>query len=154
MTIDRRLEGDENVDLQHGLSDKQMYNLFEELVITKRKQRMIEERLLQALAKSTQRKWMHERVQDQYKHERMIEDICKEYLNEEIKIDPFKHNVVMSSSAQQELNNRLEAVASNIQLMSNISQPIEDFRLYKMISSMLSDEYIYQTRLVKMLTER
>ena len=142
------------MDLQQGLSNKQMYTLFEELVITKRKQRMIEERLLQVLAKPTQRKWMHERVQDQYKHESMMQDICKQYLNEEIRVDSFKHNVVMSNSAQQELNNRLEAVASNIQLMSHISQPIEDFSLYKMINSMLSDEYIYQTRLVKMLTER
>ena len=136
-----------------GISNKQMYSLFEELVITKRKQRMIEERLLQILARPTQRKWMHERVQDQYKHERMIQDICKEYLNEEIKIDPFKHNIMMSYSAQQELNNRLEPVAGNIQLMAHISQPIEDFTLYKMINSMLSDEYIYQTRIVKMLTE-
>lgn len=136
-----------------GLSNEQMYSLFEELVITKRKQRMIEERLLQTLARPTQRKWMHERVQDQYKHERMIQDITKEYLHEEIKTDPVEHNIGMSYSAQQELNNRLEAVASNIQLMSHISQPIEDFKLYKMINTMLSDEYIYQTRLVKMLTE-
>lgn len=38
--------------------------------------------------------------------------------------------------------------------MAHISQPIEDFKLYKMINSMMSDEYIYQTRLVKMLTEK
>lgn len=135
------------------INRKQIYTLFEELIITKRKQRMIEERLLQILSKPIQRKWMHERVQDQYKHEQMIQHICKEYLQEEINIDPFKHNATINYSAQQELNNRLEAVASNIQLMSHISQPIEDFSLYKMINSMLSDEYIYQTRLVKMLTE-
>ncbi|MEF9958845.1 MAG: hypothetical protein RR448_00270 [Niameybacter sp.] len=137
-----------------ALSHQQIHSLFEELVITKRKQRMIEERLLQILASPVQRKWMHERVQDQYKHERMIQDITKEYLHEEIKIDPFKHNITISHSAQQELNNRLEAVARNIQLMAHISQPIEDFKLYKMINNMLSDEYIYQTRLVKMLTEK
>lgn len=134
--------------------DRQIYDLFEELMASKRKQRTVEERLFQVFAKPMQRKWMHERVQDQYKHERMIQEIAKEYLHEEIKIDTIENNVMMSDNAIQELNNRLEAVAGNIQLMAHISQPIEDFKLYKMVNTMLSDEYIYQTRLVKMLTER
>lgn len=134
--------------------DRQIYDLFEELMASKRKQRTVEERLFQVFAKPMQRKWMHERVQDQYKHERMIQEIAKEYLHEEIKIDTIENNVMMSDNAIQELNNRLEAVAGNIQLMAHISQPIENFKLYKMVNTMLSDEYIYQTRLVKMLTER
>lgn len=136
------------------IRDRQIYDLFEELMASKRKQRTVEERLFQVFAKPIQRKWMHERVQDQYKHERMIQEIAKEYLHEEIKIDTIENNVMMSDNAIQELNNRLEAVADNIQLMAHISQPIENFKLYKMVNTMLSDEYIYQTRLVKMLTER
>lgn len=136
------------------ISDSQMYNLFEQLITTKRRQRMIEERLFQSMARPVQRKWMHERVQDQYKHERMIQEIANMYLHEEIKIDPIENNTVPSRSVVQELGNRLEGVASNIQLMAHISQPIDDFKLYKMISSMMSDEYIYQTRLVKMLTDK
>lgn len=134
--------------------DGQIYSLLEELVTMKRKQRMIEERLFQVLAKPTQRKWMHERVQDQYKHERMIQEIAKEYLGQEVKIDSIRTNITMSDQAIQELNNRLDAVAGNIQLMVDISQPIEDFKCYKMINGMLSDEYIYQTRLVKIIAER
>lgn len=136
------------------ISDSEMYNLFEELIIMKRRQRMIEERLFQSMARPVQRKWMHERVQDQYKHERMIQEIANMYLHEEIKIDQIENNAMPSHSVMQELGNRLEGVASNIQLMAHISQPIDDFRLYKMISSMMSDEYIYQTRLVKLLTEK
>ncbi len=136
------------------ISDSQMYGLFEELIITKRRQRMIEERLFQGMARPINRKWMYERVQDQYKHERMIQEIANMYLNEEIKIDAIEHNTIPNYSIVQELGNRLEGVASNIQLMAHISQPIEDFKLYKMINSMMSDEYIYQTRLVKMLTEK
>lgn len=136
------------------ITDRQIYDLFEELMATKRKQRTVEERLFQIFAKPMQRKWMHERVQDQYKHEKMIQEIAKEYLHEEIKIDMLENNVMMSDNAIKELNNRLEAVAENIQLMAHISQPIESFKFYKMINSMLSDEYIYQARLVKMLTEK
>ncbi len=136
------------------ISDSQMYGLFEELIITKRRQRMIEERLFQGMARPINRKWMYERVQDQYKHERMIQEIANMYLNEEIKIDTIEYNTIPNYSIVQELGNRLEGVASNIQLMAHISQPIEDFKLYKMINSMMSDEYIYQTRLVKMLTEK
>lgn len=136
------------------ISDSQMYGLFEELIITKRRQRMIEERLFQGMARPIHRKWMYERVQDQYKHERMIQEIANMYLNEEIKIDAIEHNTIPNYSIIQELGNRLEGVASNIQLMAHMSQPIEDLKLYKMINSMMSDEYIYQTRLVKMLTEK
>ena len=145
--------GGEAMKLQQ-ISDSEMYNLFEELIIMKRRQRMIEERLFQSMARPVQRKWMHERVQDQYKHERMIQEIASMYLHEEIKIDQIENNAMPSHSVMQELGNRLEGVASNIQLMAHISQPIDDFRLYKMISSMMSDEYIYQTRLVKLLTEK
>ena len=137
-----------------SISDRQMYGLFEELIITKRKQRTIEERLFQGMGRPIHRKWMYERVQDQYKHEKMIQEIADKYLHEKIKIDILEHHALPYTSIVQELGNRLEDVANNIQLMVYISQPIDDFQLYKMINSMMSDEYIYQTRLVKILTER
>lgn len=132
----------------------QLYRLFEELIKTKREQRAVEERLFQTLGKPMHRKWMHERVQDQYKHEKIINDIATFQLHTPMVIKDQGEVQPITGTAKQELNQRLEGVAENIQLMTQISQPIEDFKLYKMINGMLSDEYIYQTRLVKIITER
>ena len=53
-------------------ADDDLYQMFKDLVIQKRNQRMIEERLFQVLGKVTQRRWMHERIQDQSQHEKLI----------------------------------------------------------------------------------
>lgn len=137
-----------------SISNMQMYSLFEELIIAKRKQRTVEEKLFQGMVRPMYRKWMYERIQDQYKHEKMIQEIANKYLYEPIKIDIVKYDVMTYTSMGQELGNRLEDVARNIQLIAYLSQPIEDFQIYKMFNNMVSDEYIYQTRLVRILTER
>lgn len=137
-----------------SISNMQMYSLFEELIIAKRKQRTVEERLFQGMGRPIYRKWMYERIQDQYKHEKMIQEIANKYLHEPIKIDIVKYDAMPYTSIGQELGNRLEDVARNIQLIAYLSQPIEDFQIYKMFNNIVSDEYIYQTRLVRILTER
>lgn len=137
-----------------GEEDEQIYSLFKELLIAKRDQRAVEERLINSLSKAHHRKWMDERVLDQYKHERMISDISSKYLQREIVLEGLRRNTNLHSSLVHELFARLEAVGSNIQFISNISQPIEDFKIYKMLNAMITDEYIYQNRLVMMLSDR
>lgn len=134
--------------------DEQVYSLFKELLIAKRGQRAVEERLINSLSKPLHRKWMDERVLDQYKHERMISDISKQYLEKEIILEGVRGNTTVHSTLVHELFARLEAVGNNIQFISNISQPIEDFKVYKMLNAMITDEYIYQNRLVMMLNDR
>ncbi|MGL4799353.1 MAG: hypothetical protein ACRCWY_08145 [Cellulosilyticaceae bacterium] len=133
---------------------RQLYELFEQLVITKRNQRMIEERLLQVMAKPIQRKWMHERVQDQYKHEKIVADIVEQKLDRNLEIGTLQSQVGMSASITQELNMRMDGTVHNIQLINGIAQLIDDFKVYKIIMSMLSDEYIYNVRLIKILNEK
>lgn len=140
----------ELIQMQSG----QLYQLFEQLVITKRNQRMIEERLLQSLGKPVHRKWMHERVQDQYKHEKIVCDVVEGYLGKSLNIGPIRSKATMGTSVAQELNMRLDGIVHNIQLINGIAQIIDDFKTYKIIMSMLSDEYIYHVRLIKILNEK
>lgn len=140
--------------VNRGEVGEQIYPLFKELLILKRNQRAVEERLIKALSKPIHRKWMDERVLDQYKHERMIRDISKDYLGREIVLERTKGTEIIHNSLMHELFNRLETVGNNIQFISNISQPIDDFKIYKMLNAMISDEYIYQNRLVMILNDR
>ncbi|MEG1134968.1 MAG: hypothetical protein RSD87_11475 [Cellulosilyticaceae bacterium] len=134
--------------------DEQVYSLFKELLIAKRGQRAVEERLIKSLSKPLHRKWMDERVLDQYKHERMISEISREHLEKEMVLEGVRGNTNIHSSLAHELVIRLEAVENNIQFISNISQPIEDFKVYKMLNAIITDESIYQNRLVMMLNDR
>lgn len=142
-------------DIKQDLINKeQLYALFKELVVIKYHQRAVEERLLQALGRPLQRKWMHERIQDQYKHEKIVDDITERYLDKKMQLETMQREMDMNHSIVHELNARLDGVVQNIQLINDISQLIDDFKIYKMTTSMLSDEYIYQARLIKILTER
>lgn len=134
--------------------DEQSYCLFKELLVSKRNQRAVEERLIKSLTKPVHRKWMDERVLDQYKHERMIGDICRDYLGREIYLESVRGTNNIGNSLIHELFTRLEGVGTNIQFISNISQPIDDFKIYKMLNAIISDEYIYQNRLVMMLNDK
>lgn len=137
-----------------GEQSEQIYSLFKELLIAKRSQRAVEERLINSLSKPLHRKWMDERVLDQYKHERMILDISKAYLEKEIVLEGIRGNGSIHSSLVHELFARVEAVGSNIQFISHISQPIESFKIYKMLNVIMADEYIYQNRLAMMLNDK
>lgn len=134
--------------------DYELFALFEELLVSKRKQRSIEERLFQVLGKPILRKWMDERVQDQYKHEKIIGDVVEKYLGRTIKVMELKGEENMGNSVTHELQNRLDGVVANIQLISVIGQSIESFELYKVVMSIISDEYIYQARLIKILSDK
>ena len=135
-------------------NQSELYHLFEELVCIKRRQRAIEERLFQALSRPIHRKWMHERVQDQYKHEKIICEVAKTYMGETLEIGQLAQQEMMQQAVLQELYQRLEQVTANIQLITKTSQIIDDFKAYKRINMILSDEYIYQSRLLRMLIEK
>lgn len=138
----------------HANQRDELYELYKRLVIMKCHQRAIEDRLLQTLGHPMQRKWMHERIQDQYKHDKIIREIVEKYLERKMLLDPMKRQSEMKTSITHELNTRLEGVRQNIQVINHISQLIEDFKVYKVTTSMLNDEYIYQERLIKTLRER
>lgn len=131
-----------------------LYEMFKELIMLKRTQRMVEERLLQVLGKSIERRWMHERIKDQYKHERLLNDLTESYLNRKMSIEPMRCEQSINHSVVHELNTRLDGVVHNIHLINEMSLVVDDFKVYKRIASMLNDEYIYQARLVKLITER
>ncbi len=136
-------------------NDSELYHLLEELVCVKRQQRGIEERLFQTLSKPIHRRWMHERVQDQYKHEKIICEVTKNYVGKPLEVGGIQQKTATQQQAvAQELYNRLDQVTTNIQLITKTSQSIDDFKAYKRINGILSDEYIYQGRLIRMLTER
>lgn len=137
-----------------GEIGEQLYSVLKELLILKRNQRAIEERLIKSLSRPVHRKWMDERVLDQYKHERIIRDISREYLGKEIELENARGTGSVYSSLTHELFNRLETVGNNIQFISNVTQPIDDFKIYKKLNAMISDEYIYQNRLIMMLTDK
>lgn len=140
----------------------QLYSLFEEMVRAKQQQREIEENLVGMINRPVHKKWLHERVLDQYKHERMLTDIVKRHLDKEIELNKEmdldlnkdKVRTRANRSGRQELDKRLEEVAENIHFISVISQSIQDFECYKMLQAILSDEYIYQSRLIRILLER
>ena len=132
-------------------ADDDLYQMLKDLVIQKRYQRMIEERLFQVLGKVTQRRWMHERLQDQSNHEKLINHVVEEALKRKMFIEPTKGEMSMNQSVAHELEKRLTGVEQNIRLINQIGLLTEDFYTYKIIMSMLSDEYIYQTRLIKMI---
>lgn len=131
-----------------------LFELFEELLIAKRKQRVIEERLLQVLGKPLVRKWMDERVQDQYKHEKIIGDIVERYLGRKLELMAIKSDQIMGHSVCHELQNRLDGVVSNIQLIHAIGQVIDSFEIYKVVMGIVGDEYIYQAKLIKILNDK
>lgn len=133
---------------------QQLYSLFQELINSKFSQRQREEALVEALNKPLYRKWVHERVLDQHKHERILQDIVVEYLSEKVTRMDEDKKIPVNHSMLQEVNKRLEDVGENIQVISTLSQPIQDFKIYKMLQGMLSDEYIYQNRLMRMLLEK
>lgn len=145
------------IEVERGIREEmgeQLYSVLKELLILKRDQRAVEERLIKSLSRPMHRKWMDERVLDQYKHERIIRDISREYLGKELVVENTRGTGNIHSSLTHELFNRLETVGNNIQFISNVSQPIDDFKIYKKFNSMISDEYIYQNRLIMMLTDK
>lgn len=134
--------------------DRQLYTLIEELANIKHKQRETEESLLKVLNKPAYRQWMHERILDQHKHERILVDIVTLYLGQTMRINSGLEEVRLKGSMTGELMQRLEDVENNIQFIIMLMQPIGDFKLYKMLQVLLCDEYIYQNRLMRMLIEK
>ena len=134
--------------------EDELYQQLKALSVLKRQQRTIEERLLQVLGKVTQRKWMHERLKDQTKHEKIINHLIVNNLNRSMEMDSIKSKESINHSIAHELENRLEGVEQNMRLMNQMMLALDDFYLYKIINSMLHDEYIYQSRLIKMINER
>lgn len=132
----------------------QLYSLFEELINSKSRQRHREEALVEAINKPIYRKWVHERVLDQYKHERILQDITAEYLDEKVAPTKEEKKITINRSMLQEVNKSLEDVGDNIQVIATLSQPVQDFKVYKMLQGMLSDEYIYQNRLMRILLDK
>lgn len=132
----------------------QLHSLVQELVQSKHRQRQQEEALVEIINKAAYKRWLHERVLDQYKHERILQDMARQYLEDEIKISNEKESIRIKTPILQEINSKLEEVAENIQFISILTQPIEDFKMYKMLQGILSDEYTYQTRLIRILLDK
>ena len=91
-----------------------MYDVLVELIKDKQIQRKSEEALIRHLPKALYRKWIDERVQTQLKHERILKDVCKKYLDKEVVIVPEVKPMQMKRYAVDELEVRLEGVTQNI----------------------------------------
>ena len=154
MEVEARPEHDQIQEEIKESDVEQIYQLFKELLLAKRSQRAIEQRLFQTLSKSMHRKWMDERVLDQYKHEKMINEIVHTYLGRDIVLEGNRGTTGVYGSRSQEIFKRLEEVRENIQFITQLSQPIEDFKVYKMLNAIVNDEYIYQNRLIIILNDK
>lgn len=131
-----------------------MYDVLNELLRDKESQRRSEEALIRYLPKPLYRKWLDERVQMQLKHERIIGDVCKSYLGKPVMPEENKKTLQMKRYVVDELEARLEDVNKNIQLLNQIVQAVDDFKMYKMLQSILVEEQIYESQLIKMLCQR
>ncbi|MGL4736110.1 MAG: hypothetical protein ACRCW2_01530 [Cellulosilyticaceae bacterium] len=131
-----------------------MYDVLNELLKDKQSQRRCEEALIRYLPKPLYRKWLDERVQMQLKHERIIGDVCKNYLGKVVEPEENKRNIQMKRYVVDELEVRLDDVTRNIQLLNQTVQGVDDFKTYKMLQSILVEEQLYEGQLIKMLCQR
>lgn len=131
-----------------------MYDVLVELMKDKQGQRRSEEALIRHLPKPLYRKWLDERVQMQLKHERILKDVCKIYLNRDVVIDGDLKPVQMKRYVVDELEVRLEDITQNIQLLNQTVQAVDDFKTYKILQSILIEEQLYQGQIIRMLCQR
>lgn len=134
--------------------EETMYDVLNELLRDKQSQRRSEEALIRYLPKPLYRKWLDERVQMQLKHERIIGDVCKNYLSKVVVPEEKKINIQMKRYVVDELEARLDDVTRNIQLLNQIVQAVDDFKVYKILQSVLVEEQLYEGQLIKMLCQR
>lgn len=131
--------------------DKELLEMIKAFVNDKALQRQTEEKMEQIFENPTYKKWMQERIADQYKHERFFKDIGLEYFKQEIEVELSRNGRKIQSSLSKELVVKLEETVRNIQSLNQVMLYIEDFKVYKLLQSMISDECIYLARLTLIL---
>ncbi|MHC1749102.1 MAG: hypothetical protein AB9856_12410 [Cellulosilyticaceae bacterium] len=133
--------------------NQEVYYLIKELIKNKKKQRQVEEQLLEKVTKPIHKKWIHEHIMDQYKHEKLLRDIGKQFyegrIEEEEKEEkkPLKIQTRMS----YEIEKRLEETYESIQLINNLLGTIDEFKIYKMLNSIMWEDQMYCNRLMQIL---
>lgn len=132
--------------------NQEMYYLVNHLVKSKRKQRELEEQMLEKLSRPIHKKWIHEHIMDQYKHEKLLHDIGGIYYKDnKVREESENKTVKMQSRMIYEVEKRLEETYDNIRLINNLLGTIDEFKIYKMLNGIMWDDQMYCNRLIQIL---
>jgi archaellum component FlaC len=136
------------------MGNAQLYMLIEEVVKAKQIQVHEEEQYVELFKSPVYKKWMYERVTNQFKHQRILSDIARVYSKEKFRLEEDMGSIRPSVLNYKQIEEMLTRIENNIESLSMIVQSISDFNTYKKVQEILKDEYSHQIRLLRMLYTR